>query len=76
MAEDFNDLFNGGLDSKMDFLNERKTTNNDGIYRVDLKKIKDKKRGWRSVVRFLPNLTKDGKVEDNSRGKGDKINDK
>ena len=60
---DFDDLFNGGLDSKMDFLNEQKTTtNNDGIYRVDLAKCKDKKRGWRSVVRFLPNLTKDGKV--------------
>ena len=62
--ENFDDLFNGGLDSKMDFLNEQKTTtsNNDGIYRVDLSKIKDKKRGWRSVVRFLPNLTKEGKV--------------
>ena len=58
------DLFNGGLDSKMDFLNEQKatTSNNDGIYRVDLSKVKDKKRGWRSVVRFLPNLTKEGKV--------------
>ncbi len=61
MAE-LDDLFNGGLDSKMDFLNEQKTTNNDGIYRVDLSKSKDKKKGWRSVVRFLPNLTKDGKV--------------
>ena len=63
MANEFDDLFNGGLDSKMDFLNEQKTTtNNDGIYRVDLSKCKDKKKGWRSVVRFLPNLTKDGKV--------------
>lgn len=62
MAE-LDDLFNGGLDSKMDFLNEAKSsTNNDGIYRVDLSKVKDKKRGWRSVVRLLPNLTKDGKV--------------
>ena len=61
--ENFDDLFNGGLDSKMDFLNEQKTTtNNDGIYRVDLSKVKDKKRGWRSVVRFLPNLTKEGKL--------------
>jgi hypothetical protein len=63
MANEMDDLFNGGLDSKMDFLNEQKTTtNNDGIYRVDLSKCKDKKRGWRSVVRFLPNLTNDGKV--------------
>jgi hypothetical protein len=59
---DLDDLFNGGLDSKMDFLNEVKKTNNDGIYRVDLSKAKDKKKGWRSVVRFLPNLTEDGKV--------------
>jgi hypothetical protein len=63
MANELDDLFNGGLDSKMDFLNEQKTaTNNDGIYRVDLSKCKDKKKGWRSVVRFLPNLTNDGKV--------------
>lgn len=62
MANEIDDLFNGGLDSKMDFLNEQKTTNNDGIYRVDLSKVKDKKKGWRSVVRFLPNLTQDGKV--------------
>lgn len=62
MAEELDDLFNGGLDSKMDFLNEQKATNNDGIYRVDLSKAKDKKKGWRSVVRFLPNLTQDGKV--------------
>jgi len=59
---DLDDLFNGGLDDKMDFLNEVKKTNNDGIYRVDLSKAKDKKKGWRSVVRFLPNLTDDGKV--------------
>jgi hypothetical protein len=64
MANDeLDDLFNGGLESKMSFLNEQKTTtNNDGIYRVDLSKCKDKKKGWRSVVRFLPNLTKQGKV--------------
>lgn len=62
-AQELDDLFNGGLDSKMDFLNDQKSsTSNDGIYRVDLAKCKDKKKGWRSVVRFLPNLTKDGKV--------------
>jgi hypothetical protein len=61
MAE-LDDLFNGSLDTKMDFLKEQKPTNNDGIYRVDLSKCKDKKRGWRSVVRFLPNLTQEGKV--------------
>ena len=46
----------------MDFLNEKKAVNSDGIYRVDLTKVKDKKKGYRSVVRFLPNLTKDSKV--------------
>ena len=59
---EFDELFNGGLDSKMDFLNEQKQVSNDGIYRVDLSKCKDKKKGWRSVVRFLPNVTKDGKI--------------
>lgn len=59
---DFDDLFNGGLDSKMDFLNEGKKVNNDGIYRVDLSKAKDKKKGWKSVIRFLPNLTLEGKI--------------
>jgi len=56
------DLFGGSLDSKMDFLNEKKVSNSDGVYRIDLTKVKDKKRGYRSVIRFLPNLTKDGKV--------------
>lgn len=59
---DSDDLFNGGLDAKMDFLNEAKTTNNDGIYRVSMALAKDKRKGWRSVVRFLPNLTQDGKI--------------
>lgn len=53
-------LFDGSLDTKMDFLSDEKAVKNDGIYRVDLKKAKDKK--WRSVVRFLPNVTKDGKI--------------
>jgi hypothetical protein len=46
----------------MDFLNEKKQVNADGIYRIDLSKVKDKKKGYRSVVRLLPNLTKEGKV--------------
>ena len=61
MGELNDDLF-GNLDSKMDFLNEQTKTNTDGIYRIDLTKVKDKKKGYRSVVRFLPNLTKEGKV--------------
>lgn len=34
-------LFDDGLDEKMEFLNEKSTNNNDGIYRVDLKKLKN-----------------------------------
>jgi len=59
---EMDDLFGGSLDSKMDFLNEKKSVNADGIYRIDLSKAKDKKKGYKSVVRFLPNLTKEGKV--------------
>ena len=60
--EELDQLFDGSLDTKMDFLEEKKTSNNDGIYRVDLTKVKDTKRGYRSVVRFLPNLTEEGKL--------------
>ena len=58
----FEELLNGNLDGTMDFLNEKKAQSSDGIYRIDLSKAKDKKRGYRSVLRFLPNLTKDGKL--------------
>jgi hypothetical protein len=61
MAEVNDDLF-GNLDSKMTFLNEQSKVNSDGIYRVDLSKVQDKKKGYHATVRFLPNLTKDGKV--------------
>jgi hypothetical protein len=40
---DSDDLFNGALDSKMDF-NEAKATNNDGIYRVSMALAKTRKR--------------------------------
>ena len=59
---EIDDLFNGNLDSKMDFLNEKKAVNADGIYRIDLTKAKDKKKGYKSIIRFLPNLTKEGKI--------------
>jgi len=60
---ELDDLFGGNLDNTMDFLKEKKAVNSDGIYRVDLTKVKDKKKGYRSVVRFLPNLTKDGRLD-------------
>lgn len=62
ISNEMDDLFSGNLDSKMDFLNEAKSVNADGIYRIDLKKAKDKKKGYRSVIRFLPNLTKEDKL--------------
>lgn len=62
MAE-LDSLFStGGLNDKVDFLNENSEKNNDGIYRIDLKKAKDPKKGWKSVIRLLPNLTKEGSV--------------
>ena len=66
MINEIDDLFNGNLDNKMGFLNEQTKANTDGIYRVDLSKAKDKKKGYRSVIRFLPNLTKDGKVSESA----------
>ncbi len=54
------DLF-GGVDAEnesLDFL-ENKSSNLDGIYRP---KITDKKKGYTATIRFLPNLTKEGKV--------------
>jgi len=42
----------------LDFL-EKKTSSLDGIYRP---KITDKKKGYVATIRFLPNLSKEGKV--------------
>lgn len=56
------DLF-GSLDNKVDFLSDQtKKVNSDGIYRIDMQSVKDKNKGYRSVVRFLPNLKADGTV--------------
>lgn len=61
MAE-LDDLFSGsGIETTMTFLNDKKQVNSDGIYRIDLTKVKDKKRGYRSVIRLLPNITQDKK---------------
>lgn len=56
------DLFSGSLDDTLGFLEDKKKTNDDGLYRIDLNKAKDKKKGYRSKIRFLPNLTKEGKI--------------
>lgn len=56
------DLF-GSLDNKVDFLSDQtKKVNSDGIYRIDMQSVKDKNKGYRSVIRFLPNLKADGTV--------------
>lgn len=56
-------LFNaGGINDKVEFLNDKAARNSDGIYRIDMEKVKDKKKGWRSVIRLLPNLTNEGTI--------------
>lgn len=52
-------LFEMGIDSGMEAFAPKTASKADGIYRVDPKKAIDKKRGYRSVVRFLPNFTKE-----------------
>jgi len=56
------DLFNdNALEQKNSFLNEKKKqSGKDGLYRVDLTKVtpENKKRGYKAVIRFLPNITK------------------
>lgn len=59
------DLF-GNLDSTMSFLQDKKEVSKDGIYRVDLKRVQDKKRGYKSTIRFLPNFKKDGTLGDSA----------
>ena len=64
LADDF--LF-GGMEANDETMSvfDKKTTNNDGIYRPNLKDATDKKIGYRATLRFLPNLiqTEDGNVK-------------
>ena len=46
---------------EMSFLN-KKTKNQDGIYRPTLEEATDPKVGYKSKIRFLRNLTRSGKV--------------
>jgi hypothetical protein len=52
----------GSLDNTLTYLDESSGNNNDGLYKVDLTKAKDKKAGYRAVIRFLPNITLEGKL--------------
>ena len=54
-----NDLFNMDLNSGMSFLDKKKSQN-DGIYRPSLDLALDKKKGYKSTVRFLPNFSAEG----------------
>jgi hypothetical protein len=61
MADLNNDLFEG-LDSSLGFL-EQKKVSQDGIFRPKAEDAIDKKRGYKAVIRFLPNLEKEtGKI--------------
>jgi hypothetical protein len=61
------DLFKPmAVNDGMDFLDKKSSASNDGIYRPNLKNAKDKKKGYRSVIRFLPNLKKDGSLGSNA----------
>lgn len=59
------DLFNMGIDTGMDFL-DKPTKANDGIYRVKPDMAKDKSKGYKAVLRFLPNFTPEGKLGANA----------
>lgn len=63
--EDFGGLFSeSSFEGKLDFLNDRKKVVNDGLYKPDMSLVKDKARGYRATLRFLPNLVKvDGKLQ-------------
>jgi hypothetical protein len=67
MAKDYLDdsfLFDGNEDAQqqeLSFLDKEKR-NQDGIYRPSLDQAKDSKEGYKSTIRFLRNLTRDGKI--------------
>lgn len=54
------DLFEGGLDQKLNFKDNSKSFT--GLYAFDADKIKDPNKGWKSVLRLLPNLSQEGKL--------------
>ena len=56
------DLFNMEANDPTVSVFDKPTKNQDGIYRPSLEDAKDKKTGYRSVFRFLPNLLENGKV--------------
>ena len=61
LADDF--LFSGmsATDETLSVF-DKSTSNNDGIYRPNLKDATDKKIGYRATLRLLPNLLENGKI--------------
>ena len=66
MKEFEGDLFNLGPDNQANEVFEKPKTNLDGIYRPKLSEAKDKKVGYRSVIRLLPNFIELGKLGQNA----------
>jgi hypothetical protein len=56
------DLFNMSVNDETQKVFETQTSNNDGIFRPSIKDAKDKKTGYRAVIRFLPNFLESGKL--------------
>jgi hypothetical protein len=56
------DLFNLSVNDESQNVFDERPTNNDGIFRPSLKDAKDKKVGYRAVIRFLPNFLESGKI--------------
>lgn len=54
------DLFGVSLNDKMSFLEDKKKTSGSIIYGASKDKLKDPSKGWRSVLRLLPNFKPDG----------------
>jgi hypothetical protein len=56
------DLFNMEVNDPTTQVFDKPKKNQDGLYRPTLEDSKDKKVGYRSVIRFLPNFLENGKV--------------
>lgn len=64
MSEQFKevDLFDMSADDATMSVFDKKTRNQDGIYRPQLSEATDKARGYRAKFRFIPNINEEGKV--------------
>jgi len=58
LMNNLDDFFAGKVNVKPKFLTQSNGEDN-GLYKVDLSKA-DARKGWRSVIRFLPNISENG----------------